>query len=106
MFRALQLDPKLVRSHIILAFAYYNYKLTENALEQARFALSLDFEFPLLMVLLAMELFLLGAGKTDEGLSILQRAVQIDPENYLAHNNLAYICSRIFYTTKYLMSCL
>jgi len=92
--RAVQLDPKYASAWAVLGGAYTLKggflgmpQLLEKAIEPLRRALGLNPKLVNAHVWLGSAL--LGTGKLDEGLASLRTAVEIEPDNADAHQNLA-----------------
>ncbi|MBS0367474.1 MAG: tetratricopeptide repeat protein [Proteobacteria bacterium] len=92
--RALELDPKSVISHVVLAYVESEYDWNWLAAErETQFALSLGPNEP--HALDEMGRILAATGKRDEGLRFLDAALAADPLNAGLHMVRLWICLRI-----------
>lgn len=91
--KILALDPNHIVAHVIMAEAYYDMKEYSKSMGEIDIAYAMDPSNP--EVLVSYGTLLLFENKADEALSFLESAIQKDPNNYTAYNNLAVI-----YVTK------
>jgi len=90
--RALVLDPSFTLAHVGAAQAYHQIRETPKSREHIRSAYELA---PMNKdVLTAYGNLLLLDNKIDEALEMLKRAIQVDPDSYLAYRNLAVVYYR------------
>jgi len=87
--RALEINPDLVLPHVVLAYAYDESGEKEKSREEARIALKKDPNSA--DVLCCFGVLSLLDNNLEAALEYLEKAVTIDPLNYLAQYNLAAV---------------
>lgn len=94
--RAIELNPNLAMAHVALGLALGPQRRSEEAVEASSRARQLDPVFPLITALNAAAL--IDAKRYDAGRDLLQRAVELNPEFWLAHHFLGdlYVAQRKF----------
>ncbi len=102
--RAIQLDPKFALAWAMAAGCYVQRRVwrwsedpereTIEALRLARTALELDRSDPRVLTLTGFALGYLG-GLREESLALLEKATELDPNNFLAWHQLGYACLRV-----------
>jgi Tfp pilus assembly protein PilF len=85
--KALEINPKLVIPHTILAYVYDEFGNKEKSRDEAKIAMGID---PTSIdALCCFGIVLLLDNKISEAQEYLEKVVKIDPTNYLAQYNLA-----------------
>jgi tetratricopeptide (TPR) repeat protein len=88
-YRALEIDPNLAIAHVILAEAFADRNEIKKSRDEARIAYGLDPNSP--DILASYGSFMLIDNLLDEGVLVLEELLQIAPDHYIAHRNLATI---------------
>ena len=102
--RAIQLDPNYALAWAMAAGCYVQRRVwrwskdfdheTTEALRLARRALELDRSDPRVLTLTGFAIGYLG-GLREESLALLEKATELDPNNFLAWHQLGYACLRV-----------
>jgi TolB-like protein/class 3 adenylate cyclase/Tfp pilus assembly protein PilF len=102
--RAIRLDPKFALARAMAAGCYVQrsvWRWSEDpererteALRLARTALELDRNDPRVLTLTGFALGYLG-GLREESFALLEKATELDPNNFLAWHQLGYACLRL-----------
>jgi tetratricopeptide (TPR) repeat protein len=90
--KAIELNPSHVRSHSFYAHVLTIHRRTDEALHHGKISQELDPENPFTLGLYAV--VLINAGKCQEALYYIEKALSIEPGHYFAYGQLlpAYEC--------------
>ncbi len=91
--RSIQLDPKSVIPHLIMAQAYASSRQPEQSLEEYKIALAMNDKDPVVHARCGLALGNLG--KWDQAVTQFIRATDLDPRYSEGHAGLAYALANL-----------
>ena len=87
--KAIELNPSLARSHIFYAHLLTILRRTDEAFYEGKLSVELDSENPITLGLYVVVLH--EAGKCQEALFYIEKALSIDPENTFLRGKLGWV---------------